>query len=636
MKKNNKNQGLFTLIKMYFKLHPVLLSLVIVLLLIFSVSQSVTGLAIKPITDGAQQVIKGSITMDVYKAQTLYPWCIALVVIGALGVVCSLANTLIMGYVGQDFMDYLRKKAFAHMESLPLSFFAKNQKGDIMSVFTNDIDLVRQFLIQTLQTVITSIATIAVLFVSMLLYSLYLTLIALVASCVMAYASISLGKKSASTFKKLQDIIGKQEGFTEEMMSGLKVVKSFNHEEKAKEKFDVINKEFQDVGIIAHTFSNKMGPALSNIGYIAYVLVVLVGSLMIGFNAYNYGFQDGVAVMSLGTMIAFIPLVQQTTSTVQQIGQQATFIAQAQAGANRVFDLLNEKSEVDDGYVEIVQGTWVDENTFVENKNPKHTDSWAWKHPHKNDGTVSYVPLKGDIKMFNVDFAYEPGKIVLHDISLYAKPGQKVAFVGATGAGKTTVTNLLNRFYDLADGKIRYDDININKIKKKDLRTSLGVVLQDTSLFSGTIMDNIRFGRLDATDEECIEAAKLVNADSFIRMLPDGYNTYIEGDGSTLSQGQCQLLSIARVAVADPPVLILDEATSSIDTRTEALVMDGMDKLMEGRTVFAIAHRLSTVMNSNVIMVLDHGRIIERGTHEQLLENKGLYYQLYTGTTELE
>lgn len=636
MNRELKSKGsILKLLKMFFKVHPWLTFFFFVSVIITALTQAVAAIVIKPVTNGAMAVLSGSMTKDVFNHQILVPWIGVLIGACVASVVFSLFQTIIMGFIGQDFMDRLRRKVFDHMEDLPISFFDRNQKGDIMSVYTNDIDMIRQFLLQTLQAYISCILTFIALFVTMLLYSVYLTLIVMVAIGVMVAASMSLGKKAASSYEEQQKSIGRQEGFIEEMMGGLKVVKSFNHEEKAKQDFDKINGHLQETATRANTIANKMAPVLSNIGYICYVLVVLVGSMMIGFNGTNYGFESGFALMDLGTVIAFIPLVQQGTGIVQQMGQQITFITQAKAGSARVFALLNEKPEADDGYVEIVQGRW-EGDQFVEIKNPTVNDSWAWKHPHKADGSITYTPVRGDIKMFNVDFSYIPGKIVLHDISLYAKPGQRVAFVGATGAGKTTITNLLNRFYDIADGKIRYDDININKIKKKDLRRSLGVVLQDTSLFTGTIMENIRFGRLNATDEECIAAAKLVNADSFIRMLPNGYNTVIEGDGSTLSQGQCQLLSIARVAVADPPVIILDEATSSIDTRTEALVMDGMDKLMEGRTVFAIAHRLSTVMNSNVIIVLDHGRIIERGTHDQLVAQKGLYYQLYTGSTELE
>ena len=466
------------------------------------------------------------------------------------------------------------------------------------------------------------------------MFSVYLTIIFIVGVIGMFIASSMMGKKAEKYFDDQQKSIGEQEGLIEEMMGGLKVVKSFNHEEKAKNEFDKKNKKLMNSSYQANWIAGAIGPVIINVGYIVYVITIIVGIICFAFNTQNYGFQFGLGTMTLGITLGFDPLVQQAIGLVNTIGQQFGFIAQAKAGASRVYKMLDEKVEADDGYVELVQGHW-NGNNFVEEEHASIHSNWAWKHPHKADNSTTYVPVKGDIKMFDVDFSYIPGKIILHDIDLYAKPGQKIAFVGSTGAGKTTITNLLNRFYDIEDGKIRFDDININKIKKKDLRRSLGVVLQDTSLFSGTIMDNIRYGRLDATDEECIEAAKLANADGFIRMLPNGYNTFIEGDGSSLSQGQCQLLSIARVAVSDPPVLILDEATSSIDTMTEAIVTKGMDKLMEGRTVFAIAHRLSTIMNSNVIMILDHGRIIERGTHNQLLEEKGVYYQLYTGTKEL-
>lgn len=520
------------------------------------------------------------------------------------------------------------------MEDLPVRYFDQHQKGEIMSIYTNDVDTIRQFTIQTTQTLFSSLLTFITIFVMMLMFSIYLTIIFIVGVIGMFIASSMMGKKAEKYFDDQQKSIGEQEGLIEEMMGGLKVVKSFNHEEKAKNEFDKKNKKLMNSSYQANWIAGAIGPVIINVGYIVYVITIIVGIICFAFNTQNYGFQFGLGTMTLGITLGFDPLVQQAIGLVNTIGQQFGFIAQAKAGASRVYKMLDEKVEADDGYVELVQGHW-NGNNFVEEEHASIHSNWAWKHPHKADNSTTYVPVKGDIKMFDVDFSYIPGKIILHDIDLYAKPGQKIAFVGSTGAGKTTITNLLNRFYDIEDGKIRFDDININKIKKKDLRRSLGVVLQDTSLFSGTIMDNIRYGRLDATDEECIEAAKLANADGFIRMLPNGYNTFIEGDGSSLSQGQCQLLSIARVAVSDPPVLILDEATSSIDTMTEAIVTKGMDKLMEGRTVFAIAHRLSTIMNSNVIMVLDHGRIIERGTHNQLLEEKGVYYQLYTGTKEL-
>ena len=539
-----------------------------------------------------------------------------------------------LAYIGQDFMHKTRCKIFSHMEDLPVRYFDQHQKGEIMSIYTNDVDTIRQFTIQTTQTLFSSLLTFITIFVMMLMFSVYLTIIFIVGVIVMFIASSIMGKKAEKYFDDQQKSIGEQEGLIEEMMGGLKVVKSFNHEEKAKNEFDKKNKNLMNSSYQANWIAGAIGPVIINVGYIIYVITIIVGIICFAFNTQNYGFQFGLGTMTLGITLGFDPLVQQAIGLVNTIGQQFGFIAQAKAGASRVYNMLDEKVEADDGYVELVQGHW-DGNNFVEEEHASIHSNWAWKHPHKADNSTTYVPVKGDIKMFDVDFSYTPGKIILHDIDLYAKPGQKIAFVGSTGAGKTTITNLLNRFYDIEDGKIRFDDININKIKKKDLRRSLGVVLQDTSLFSGTIMDNIRYGRLDATDEECIEAAKLANADGFIRMLPNGYNTFIEGDGSSLSQGQCQLLSIARVAVSDPPVLILDEATSSIDTMTEAIVTKGMDKLMEGRTVFAIAHRLSTIMNSNVIMVLDHGRIIERGTHNQLLEEKGVYYQLYTGTKEL-
>ena len=602
---------------------------------------SVTApVAIQRVIDGLENIHSTgdvAVSEDVFKSfaeGTLYPCLIFMAISYTLGNLAMGTYAVALAYIGQDFMHKTRCKIFSHMEDLPVRYFDQHQKGEIMSIYTNDVDTIRQFTIQTTQTLFSSLLTFITIFVMMLMFSVYLTIIFIVGVIGMFIASSMMGKKAEKYFDDQQKSIGEQEGLIEEMMGGLKVVKSFNHEEKAKNEFDKRNKNLMNSSYQANWIAGAIGPVIINVGYIIYVITIIVGIICFAFNTQNYGFQFGLGTMTLGITLGFDPLVQQAIGLVNTIGQQFGFIAQAKAGASRVYKMLDEKVEADDGYVELVQGHW-DGNNFVEEEHASIHSDWAWKHPHKADNSTTYVPVKGDIKMFDVDFSYTPGKIILHDIDLYAKPGQKIAFVGSTGAGKTTITNLLNRFYDIEDGKIRFDDININKIKKKDLRRSLGVVLQDTSLFSGTIMDNIRYGRLDATDEECIEAAKLANADSFIRMLPNGYNTFIEGDGSSLSQGQCQLLSIARVAVSDPPVLILDEATSSIDTMTEAIVTKGMDKLMEGRTVFAIAHRLSTIMNSNVIMVLDHGRIIERGTHNQLLEEKGVYYQLYTGTKEL-
>lgn len=640
MNQKKKRNVLLSLIKEMARLHPWLFALSIICIIISAIASVTAPVAIQRVIDGLENIHSTgdvAVSEDVFKSfaeGTLYPCLIFMAISYTLGNLAMGTYAVALAYIGQDFMHKTRCKIFSHMEDLPVRYFDQHQKGEIMSIYTNDVDTIRQFTIQTTQTLFSSLLTFITIFVMMLMFSVYLTIIFIVGVIVMFIASSRMGKKAEKYFDDQQKSIGEQEGLIEEMMGGLKVVKSFNHEEKAKNEFDKRNKNLMNSSYQANWIAGAIGPVIINVGYIIYVITIIVGIICFAFNTQNYGFQFGLGTMTLGITLGFDPLVQQAIGLVNTIGQQFGFIAQAKAGASRVYKMLDEKVETDDGYVELVQGHW-DGNNFVEEEHASIHSNWAWKHPHKADNSTTYVPVKGDIKMFDVDFSYTPGKIILHDIDLYAKPGQKIAFVGSTGAGKTTITNLLNRFYDIEDGKIRFDDININKIKKKDLRRSLGVVLQDTSLFSGTIMDNIRYGRLDATDEECIAAAKLANADSFIRMLPNGYNTFIEGDGSSLSQGQCQLLSIARVAVSDPPVLILDEATSSIDTMTEAIVTKGMDKLMEGRTVFAIAHRLSTIMNSNVIMVLDHGRIIERGTHNQLLEEKGVYYQLYTGTKEL-
>ncbi len=640
MNQKKKRNVLLSLIKEMARLHPWLFALSIICIIISAIASVTAPVAIQRVIDGLENIHSTgdvAVSEDVFKSfaeGTLYPCLIFMAISYTLGNLAMGTYAVALAYIGQDFMHKTRCKIFSHMEDLPVRYFDQHQKGEIMSIYTNDVDTIRQFTIQTTQTLFSSLLTFITIFVMMLMFSVYLTIIFIVGVIGMFIASSMMGKKAEKYFDDQQKSIGEQEGLIEEMMGGLKVVKSFNHEEKAKNEFDKKNKKLMNSSYQANWIAGAIGPVIINVGYIVYVITIIVGIICFAFNTQNYGFQFGLGTMTLGITLGFDPLVQQAIGLVNTIGQQFGFIAQAKAGASRVYKMLDEKVEADDGYVELVQGHWED-NNFVEEEHASIHSDWAWKHPHKADNSTTYVPVKGDIKMFDVDFSYIPGKIILHDIDLYAKPGQKIAFVGSTGAGKTTITNLLNRFYDIEDGKIRFDDININKIKKKDLRRSLGVVLQDTSLFSGTIMDNIRYGRLDATDEECIEAAKLANADGFIRMLPNGYNTFIEGDGSSLSQGQCQLLSIARVAVSDPPVLILDEATSSIDTMTEAIVTKGMDKLMEGRTVFAIAHRLSTIMNSNVIMVLDHGRIIERGTHNQLLEEKGVYYQLYTGTKEL-
>ncbi len=537
-----------------------------------------------------------------------------------IGIICSYTYNRIMVNVSQGTMKKLRDQLFSHMESLPIRYFDTHAHGDIMSVYTNDVDTLRQLMSQSIPQVINSVITMATTAVSMILLSPPLTVISLLMVCVMAFSASKIGGKSGAYFSRQQKALGVVNGYIEEMMEGQKVVKVFCHEEKSLEQFKELNEELRVCAYNANKFASIMMPINANIGNISYVLCAVVGAVMS--LSGNFG-------LTLGTLVSFLMLSKSFTQPITQLSQQMNSIVMAMAGAERIFKLLDETPEEDNGYVELVNAKVQADGTLTETM--ERTGLWAWRHPHKADSTVTYTKLEGDVTFDDVDFGYTPEKIVLHNIKMYATPGQKIAFVGSTGAGKTTITNLINRFYDIQDGKIRYDNININKIKKSDLRRSLGMVLQDTHLFTGTVMENIRYGRLDASDGECIAAAKLANAHDFIKRLPDGYNTMLTGDGSNLSQGQRQLLAIARAAVADPPVLILDEATSSIDTRTEMLVQQGMDRLMQGRTTFVIAHRLSTVRNSDCIMVLEHGRIIERGTHDQLIEEKGKYYQLYTG-----
>ena len=538
----------------------------------------------------------------------------------ALGVVASYGYNRIMVTISQGTMRHLRDDLFHRMEALPIKYFDTHSHGDIMSVYTNDIDTLRQLMSQSIPQVINSVVTMLATLVVMLRLNPTLTIISVLTAVVMITVTTNFSKLSGKYYVQQQKNLGIVDGFIEEMLDGQKVVKVFCHEQAAKEDFHKINEALRESADKANRYANLLMPVNGNIGWLSYALVAIIGAIL-GIN--------GMAGVTLGTVIVFVGLNKSFTQPITQVSMQINFVVTAAAGASRVFDLMDQEPEKDEGYVELVNAK--EDTNGQLSESTQRTNVWAWKHPHKADGTITYARLEGGVVFDGVDFGYDENKLVLHDISLWAKPGQKIAFVGATGAGKTTITNLINRFYDIADGKIRYDGININKIKKPDLRRSLGIVLQDTHLFTGTVLENIRYGNLDATDEECKTAAKLANADGFIRRLPDGYDTMLTGDGANLSQGQRQLIAIARAAVADPPVLILDEATSSIDTRTEKLVQDGMDALMCGRTTFVIAHRLSTVRNADCIMVMDQGRIIERGTHDELIEKKGIYYRLYTG-----
>ena len=553
---------------------------------------------------------------------------VKLACIFVVGMVASFLQSYLMVGVTQGIQKTVRDDMFRKMQTLPIRYFDTNTAGNIMSRYTSDIDTLRQMISQSIPQAVSAVVTLIVIFITMLTESWILTLVTLVTVMAVVFSTKYLAGKSAKYFIGQQKSLGAVNGYIEEMISGQKVVKVFNHEDICKEDFDKLNEELRQNAYSAGKFTNMMGPINNNLGYVQYAILAIVGGILCVLST------EEMPLLTLGSLMAFMTLSRNFNMPINQISQQMNAIVMALAGAERIFDLMDQEPEVDEGYVTLVNARISEDGTVAECT--EHTGHWAWKHFHKADGTTTFVELKGDIVMENVDFGYVPEKTVLHDVTLYAHPGQKIAFVGATGAGKTTITNLINRFYDIADGKIRYDGININKIKKLDLRRSLGVVLQDTNLFTGTVMENIRYGNLDASDEDCIKAAKLANAHDFITRLPNGYDTELTANGAQLSQGQRQLIAIARAAVADPPVMILDEATSSIDTRTEALVQKGMDALMQGRTTFVIAHRLSTVMNSDCIMVLDHGRIIERGTHDDLIAQKGTYYQLYTGAFELE
>ncbi|WP_329736119.1 ABC transporter ATP-binding protein [Catenibacterium mitsuokai] len=630
MKNNrgNKKNTFTRLIKTLFEFYPVLLPIIIALILFNSVVSSIPSVFMQNIIAVIEKYWR---TKDWLHAKPeVLSFVTVLLILYILSLIASFTYNRLMAVVTQGSLMKFREKMFARMESLPIRYFDTNAHGDIMSIYTNDTDTLRQLISQSLPALMQTSIVLLTVFCIMIYYSFWLTGVVLIGCVIMFFITKNFGSKSSRFFIKQQQTLGATEGYIEEMMNGQKVIKVFNHEEDAIAGFDKVNNAWFEASRKANTFANILMPVLHNMGNILYVLIALTGGVLLYLKTPNVSL-SGMA-LNISIVVPFLNMTKQFTGQIGQISQQINSVVMGLAGASRIFGLLDEDPEFDEGYVTLVNAK--EENgELVETT--ERTEMWAWKHPHE-DGTVTYTRLEGDVEMHDVDFAYNPNKMILHNITLYAKPGQKVAFVGATGAGKTTITNLINRFYDIEDGKIRYDGININKIKKPDLRRSLGIILQDTNLFTGTVMDNIRYGYLEATDEQCIEAAKLAGADDFITRLPDGYNTMLTGNGASLSQGQRQLIAIARAAVADPPVMIMDEATSSIDTRTEAIVQKGMDALMKGRTVFVIAHRLSTVQNSDVIMVLDHGHIIERGSHDDLIKQKGQYYQLYTGAFELE
>lgn len=629
--KNRRPGTLKRLVKMLFSFYPVLLPLVMAGVLLCGLINSVGSLFLQK----ALEVISSSWqTGDWAAAQPkIVSLVTVLAIIYLIGNLSSLFWNRYMAVITQGSLEKLREKMFNRMQDLPIRYFDTNQRGDIMSHYTNDIDTLRQMISQSLPNLLQTVIVLATVLFIMFYFSAWMGLVIIAGVAVMTFLTKLLGSNSARFFIAQQTELGVVEGHIEEVMNGQKVVKAFCHEHAAEGDFDERNEKLFEVSQKANMFANILMPILMNLGNLIYVVVALAGGVFLALGVPNLSFSG--LPLSIAVVVPFLNMTKQFCGQIGQVSQQINAVVMGLAGADRIFELLDQEPEVDEGYVTLVNAQ-VNPSTWEIEEADHRTGLWAWKHPHKADGTVTYVPLRGDVRMVDVDFGYTPDHEVLHGVSVYAKPGQKVAFVGATGAGKTTITNLINRFYDIADGKIRYDGINVNKIKKADLRRSLGVVLQDVNLFTGTVMDNIRYGKLDATDEECIKAAELAGADDFIRRLPDGYSTMLTGNGSQLSQGQRQLVSIARAAVADPPAMILDEATSSIDTRTEAIVQRGMDALMQGRTTFVIAHRLSTVRNSDVIICLDHGRVIERGTHDELIAKKGYYYQLYTGAFELE
>ncbi len=627
-KAKNTKGTILRLIRYLFEFYKARLSVVAVCILFSSFSGTITAIFLNKIVLLIEDGLRNGYDAI---ASRLAVTIVTMGVLFVIGILCTFVYTRSMAIVTQGFLNKMRQKMFGGMQNLPIRYFDTHTHGDIMSYYTNDIDTMRQLISQSVPQLFTSAITLLVLLGYMLYLSVWMTLLIFLGVMAMLMVTKKIGGNSAKYFVRQQKSIGKVEGYIEEMIHGQKVVQVFCHEQANKKTFDALNEDLFNDAYKANKFANILMPIMGNIGNILYVLVAFVGALLMMINLPNLSFSG--QALTVAVVIPFLNMTRQFSMNITMVSQQINAVVMAMAGTERIFDLMDQPPETDDGYVTLVNAS-IDENGVI-TETDRRTGVWAWKHPH-HDGTTTYTKLAGDVRLFDVDFGYTPEKLVLHHIDLYAEPGQKIAFVGATGAGKTTITNLINRFYDIDDGKIRYDGININKIKKADLRNSLGIVLQDVNLFTGTVMENIRYGRLDATDEECIAAAKLANAHGFIEMLPKGYQTVLSGDGSGLSQGQRQLISIARAAVADPPVMILDEATSSIDTRTEAIVQKGMDGLMKGRTVFVIAHRLSTVQNSDVIMVLDHGEIIERGDHQKLIAERGKYYQLYTGAFELE
>ncbi len=651
MKQNEKAMGkrkinggvLKRLLKMLVGYYPVLIPVSISCIVFTAIVSSIPAIFLQKVI---QLIGIWQVSGDWASASAeIVPQILFLIVMYVFAIISITVETQLMASITQGFLCKMRRTMFEKMQNLPIRYFDTHKHGDIMSYYTNDIDTLRQLVSQSIPTLVRTSVIVCTVLCIMLWYSIWLTLLLLVGVVAMLFVSKKVGGGSAKFFGRLQRSVGTLEGFTQEMMNGQKVIKVFGHEDACQKDFDEINTELYRDSYRANAYANMLGPIIMNIGNIMYVIVAMVGGLMLVAGVQS-GFQNlsiaglinlskglPLGLLTVDIIIPFLSMTRQFTGNINQFSQQINSVVMGIAGAERVFELMDQRPETDDGYVTLVNVEIAEDGSLTETAS--HTGHWAWKHPH-SDGTLTYTLLRGDVRMTEVDFGYTEEKTVLHDVSVYAEPGQKVAFVGATGAGKTTITNLINRFYDIADGKIRYDGININKIRKADLRRSLGIVLQDTNLFTGSVMENIRYGKLDATDEECINAAKLVGADDFITRLPQGYETELSNNGANLSQGQRQLIAIARAAVVDPPVMILDEATSSIDTRTEAIVQKGMDALMKGRTVFVIAHRLSTVRNSDVIMVLDHGRIIERGSHEKLIAERGQYYQLYTGAFELE